>query len=143
MTRSLGLLLVCASGIAAAAPPSPLWRASKACPHGYAGTPTLLVAVDGGKLRRIERVTGNGVAAIDVPTGKQRWQRAVAGAQAAAVGDALFIRHGAKVERVVAATGAATWAVDVPIGGFAIKASPAHVFVRDAAKIIALDPATG
>src|SRR4051794_24441798 len=104
MMRSLAILLVCASGIAAAAPPSPLWRAPKTCPHGYTGTPTLLVAIDGAKLRRIDRVTGKAlpaiasklkspriaavvgetilaandkvVAAIDVPTGKQRWQRA-------------------------------------------------------------------
>src|SRR5256885_1373521 len=93
--------LVLCSVAAAAAPPSPLWRAPKTCPHGYSGTPTLLVAIDGGKLRRIERATGKVLpaitpklksphiiatvgemvfaandkvlVAIDVPTGKQRW----------------------------------------------------------------------
>ena len=170
MIRSLGLLVASAS-IAAAGPPSPLWRAPKTCPHGYSGTPTLLVAIDGGKLRRIERTTGKVLpaitpklktphivkvigetmlvtnnkvlAAIDVPSGKQRWERAVAEAQAAKVGDVVFVRHGKTVERLDPATGKAAWTVELPIGGFQIAAGPGHVFVRDAAKIIALDPATG
>lgn len=170
MIRSLGILVASAS-IAAAGTPSPLWRAPKTCPHGYSGTPTRLVAIDGGKLRRIERTTGKVlpaitpklksphilrvvgetllvandkvVAAFDVPSGKQRWERAVAGAEAAAVGDAVFVRHGKTVERIDPATGKAAWTVNVPIGGFQIAAGPSHVFVRDAAKLIALDPATG
>lgn len=170
MLRSLAILLaLCA--VASARPPSPLWRAPRTCPHGYAGTPTLLAAIDGGKLRRIDRATGKvlpaivpklkmphvlrmigetmlaandkELVAIDVPSGKQRWQRAVAGAQAATVDGALFLRHGKTVERVEPVTGKAAWSVNVPIGGFQIAAGPHHVFVGDAAKIVALDPATG
>ena len=169
MTRVALLLLV--SATAAAKPASPLWRAKSTCPHGYNGTPTQLVAIDGGKLRRIDRATGKVlpavrlawksphiaathgeiilavdnkmIAAIDAVTGKQRWQKAYPEAQAASNGAALFVRHKATVEKIDAETGKAAWTVTVPIGGFALKASPAHVFVRDAAKLIALDPDTG
>jgi len=169
MKRVAFLLLV--SATAAAKPASPLWRAKSACPHGYNATPTLLVAIDGGKLRRIERVTGKvlpatplrwkslhiaathgeiilavdnkQIAALDALTGKQRWQKAYPEAQAASNGTALFVRHKATVERIDAESGKAAWSVSVPIGGFALQATPAHVFVRDAAKLIALDPETG
>lgn len=164
-------LLLLVSATAAAKPASPLWRAKSTCPHGYNGTPTLLVAIDGGKLRRIERATGKvlpamrlawksphiaathgeiilavdnkQIAAIDALTGKQRWEKAYPEAQAASNGAALFVRHKATVEKIDAETGKAAWTVSVPIGGFALKATPAHVFVRDAAKVIALDPDTG
>lgn len=170
MLRSVALLLALGA-VASARPPSPLWRAPRTCPHPFSATPTVLAAIDGGKLRRIERATGKvlpvigsklkmphvlcvigetvlvanakEIAAIDAPTGKQRWRRAVAGAQAATAGGALFVRHGNTVERVVAATGKAEWTVEVPIGGFQIAAGPHHVFVRDAARVLALDPATG
>jgi len=167
--RAAWLLLL--SATAAAKPASPLWRAKSTCPHGYNGTPTLLVAIDGGKLRRIDRGTGKVlpavrlawksphiaathgeiilavdnrmIAALDAITGKQRWQKAYPEAQAASNGTALFVRHKATVEKLDAETGKAAWTVSVPIGGVALKATPAHVFVRDAAKLIALDPDTG
>ncbi|HSN25540.1 MAG TPA: PQQ-binding-like beta-propeller repeat protein [Kofleriaceae bacterium] len=170
MIRPLALVLVL-SAAAFAAPASPRWRAPKTCPHGYWATPTLLVSIDGGKLRRIDRATGKvlpvvasklkaphiaavhgeiviavdskSIAGIDARTGKQRWQKPYAEAQADSNGTALFVRHEARVESVDAQTGKATWSVDVPIGGFALKASRAHVYVRDAAKLLALDPATG
>ena len=110
--------LLLLSATAAAKPASPLWRAKSTCPHGYNGTPTLLVAIDGGKLRRIERATGKvlpavplkwktphiaathgeiilavdnrQIAAIDAVSGKQRWQKAYPEAQAASNGAALF-----------------------------------------------------
>src|SRR3569623_991850 len=102
MKRVAFQLLV--SATAAAKPASPLWRAKSACPHGYNATPPLLVVIDGGKLRRIERVTGKvlpatplrwkslhiaathgeiilavdnkQIAALDALPGKQRWQKA-------------------------------------------------------------------
>ncbi len=170
MIRPLALVLAF-SASALAAPASPLWRAPKTCPHGYWGTPTLLVSIDGGKLRRIERATGKvlplvasrlkaphiaavhgeiviavdskAIAGIDARSGKQRWQKAYAEAQADSNGTALFVRHKAKVESVDAQTGKPVWSIEVPLGGFQLKASAAHVFVRDPAKLIALDPATG